>query len=62
DACKTAFDNSKGMLALLAMLKTVADKCYFASCQSFKKLKVLYLQPSGKKCIFTLSSCASFIN
>ncbi|OBZ88209.1 hypothetical protein A0J61_03740 [Choanephora cucurbitarum] len=46
DACKTAFDNSKGMFALLAMLKTIADKYYFASCQSFKKLKVLYLQPS----------------
>ncbi|KAI8363881.1 hypothetical protein BD560DRAFT_176687 [Blakeslea trispora] len=43
DACKTDFDNSKGIFALLAMLKTVADKYYYASCLSFKKLNVLYL-------------------
>ena len=49
DPRKIAFDSSKGMFALLAMLKTIADKHAFASCESFKKLELLYLQPSGKK-------------
>lgn len=49
DSVKAAFDNSKGMFALLAMLKTIADKYGLASFKSFKKLKLLFLQPSGKE-------------
>lgn len=37
DDGKVALDNSKGMFALLAMLKTVTDKYSFASLESFKK-------------------------
>lgn len=48
DPCKIAFDNSKGMFGLLAMLKTIVDRYALASCESFKKLKLFYLQPSGK--------------
>ncbi|CAO3614877.1 unnamed protein product [Mucor hiemalis] len=47
DLAKISFDNSKGMFALLAMLKTLADNYTFASCESFRKIKLLYLQPSG---------------
>ncbi|CAO3614865.1 unnamed protein product [Mucor hiemalis] len=47
DPIKASLDNSKGMFALLSMLKTVADRYTFASCESFKKVKLLYLQASG---------------
>lgn len=36
DPGKIAFDNSKGMFALQAMLKTIADKYTFATGDSFK--------------------------
>lgn len=62
DPSKIAFDNSKGMFALLAMLKTIADKYTFASRGSFKKLKFLYLQPSGKKYTVIVKLHASFTN
>lgn len=62
DPSKTAFDNSKGMFALLAVLKTIADKYTLAGCESFKKLKLLYLQPSGKKSTVTVKLYASFTN
>lgn len=35
---KTSFDNSKGMFALLAMLKTIADKYPYASNDGVKTL------------------------
>ncbi|KAL9555865.1 hypothetical protein MBANPS3_002147 [Mucor bainieri] len=44
---KISFDNSKGMFALLAMLKTIADKYKYASVEDFKKVKLYLLQPSG---------------
>ncbi|CAO3614937.1 unnamed protein product [Mucor hiemalis] len=49
DLIKISFDNSKGMFALLAMLKTFADRYTFASCESFKKVKLLYLLPSDRQ-------------
>ncbi|KAI7893761.1 uncharacterized protein EV154DRAFT_416394, partial [Mucor mucedo] len=49
DHGKTAFDNSKGMFALLAMLKTIADHYKHASVEEFKKLKLYFIQPSGKQ-------------
>ena len=48
DPSKTAFDNSKGMFALLAMLKTVADTYKLASVKQFRRLKLYFVQPSGK--------------
>ncbi|KAG0737745.1 hypothetical protein G6F23_010155 [Rhizopus arrhizus] len=48
DCTKTAFDNSKGMFALLSMLKTIADKYKHASVEEFSKLKLYFVQPSGK--------------
>lgn len=60
DAAKATFDNSKGMFGLLAMLKTIADRYHFASCESFKKLKLLFLQPSGKKHTVLVKSHSSF--
>ncbi|KAI7903809.1 uncharacterized protein BX663DRAFT_530525 [Cokeromyces recurvatus] len=49
DKAKIAFDNSKGMFALLAMLKTVADTFKYASADEFRKLKLYLVQPSGKQ-------------
>ena len=48
DHAKTTFDNSKGMFALLAMLKTIADRYKHASVEGFSKLKLYFVQPSGK--------------
>ena len=48
DYAKTAFDNSKGMFALLSMLKTIADQYKHASVEEFSKLKLYFVQPSGK--------------
>ncbi|PHZ08327.1 uncharacterized protein RHIMIDRAFT_269848 [Rhizopus microsporus ATCC 52813] len=48
DHAKTSFDNSKGMFALLAMLKTVADHYKYASVEEFRKLKLYFVQPSDK--------------
>lgn len=48
DNSKTSFDNSKGMFALLSMLKTVADQYKYASVEEFSKLKLYFVQPSGK--------------
>ncbi|KAI9361741.1 hypothetical protein BD770DRAFT_382595 [Pilaira anomala] len=36
------------MFALLAMLKTVADRYTHASVREFRKLKLYFIQPSGK--------------
>ncbi|KAG0822474.1 hypothetical protein G6F29_011884 [Rhizopus arrhizus] len=47
DYAKTAFDNSKGMFALLSMLKTIADQYKHASVEEFSKLKLYFVQPSG---------------
>ncbi|KAG1157186.1 hypothetical protein G6F37_006929 [Rhizopus arrhizus] len=47
DYTKTAFDNSKGMFALLSMLKTIADQYKHASVEEFSKLKLYFVQPSG---------------
>lgn len=49
DHAKTSFDNSKGMFALLAMLKTVADHYKYASVEEFRKLKLYFVQPSGRR-------------
>ncbi|KAG1047906.1 hypothetical protein G6F43_009672 [Rhizopus delemar] len=48
DRSKIAFDNSKGMFALLAMLKTIADMFKYASTDEFKKLKLYFVQISDK--------------
>lgn len=59
NSVKTSFDNRKSMFAPLAMFKTLADKNAFASIDSFKKVKLLFLQPSGKRnyiSIFTLQT------
>lgn len=48
---KIAFDNTKGMFALLAMMKTVADTFSFASVNTFKGLKLYFVQASGKELI-----------
>ncbi|KAF1797067.1 hypothetical protein FB192DRAFT_1402009 [Mucor lusitanicus] len=45
---KSTFDNSKGMFALLAMLKTIADQYKHASIEEFGKLKPYFVQPSGR--------------
>lgn len=42
DHAKTSFDNSKGMFALLAMLKTVADYYKYARVEGFRKLKLYF--------------------
>ncbi|KAI9022747.1 hypothetical protein CLU79DRAFT_702011 [Phycomyces nitens] len=49
DHGKTAFDNSKGMFALLAMLTTIADSYKHASVEEFRKLKLYFVQPSGRQ-------------
>lgn len=49
DHAKMCFDNSKGMFALLAMLKTVADLYKYASVEEFSKLKLYFVQPSGRQ-------------
>lgn len=49
DQRKISFDNVKGMFALLATVKSVADTFSFASVESFKKLKLYFVQASGKK-------------
>ncbi|KAI7876468.1 uncharacterized protein EV154DRAFT_540307 [Mucor mucedo] len=41
DHGKTAFDNSKGIFALLAMLKTIADH--------YKHASLYFIQPSGRQ-------------
>jgi hypothetical protein len=48
DERKISFDNIKGMFALLGMMKTVADQYSYASIESFQKLKLYYIQASGK--------------
>lgn len=48
DNSKTSFGNSKGMFALLAILKTIADQYNLASVEEFSKLKLFFVQPSGK--------------
>ncbi|PHZ13764.1 uncharacterized protein RHIMIDRAFT_280416 [Rhizopus microsporus ATCC 52813] len=40
DKLKVTFDNSKGMLALLAMLKTIADMYKYALIDEFKRFKL----------------------
>ncbi|KAL9553708.1 hypothetical protein PS6_003792 [Mucor atramentarius] len=47
DNAKTTFDNSKGMFALLSMLKTIADQYKHASVEKFSELKLYFVQPSG---------------
>lgn len=47
DERKISFDNTKGMFALLAMIKTVADMFNFAFVDTFKKLKIYFVQASG---------------
>ncbi|KAG1034125.1 hypothetical protein G6F43_013459 [Rhizopus delemar] len=49
DTRKICFDNSKGMFALLAMLKNIADRFSRASPEAFQKLKLYFIQASGKK-------------
>ncbi|ORE02726.1 hypothetical protein BCV72DRAFT_317094, partial [Rhizopus microsporus var. microsporus] len=46
---KIAFDNSKGMFSLLAMLKTVADKYKHASADEFRPSKPYFVQLSDKQ-------------
>ncbi|ORE04883.1 hypothetical protein BCV72DRAFT_277101 [Rhizopus microsporus var. microsporus] len=48
---KAASDNSKGMLVLLAMLKTVGDTFENAEVEQFKNLKLYLLQPSASTVI-----------
>ncbi|KAI8369681.1 hypothetical protein BD560DRAFT_329950 [Blakeslea trispora] len=48
DERKISFDNAKGMLALLAMMKTVADKFSYASVALFQKLKLYFIQASDE--------------
>ncbi|CEG82877.1 hypothetical protein RMATCC62417_16870 [Rhizopus microsporus] len=48
DHAKIAFDNYKGMFALLVMLKTVADKYKHASAAEFRTLKLYFVQPNDK--------------
>ncbi|GAA5804700.1 hypothetical protein HPULCUR_010203 [Helicostylum pulchrum] len=48
DERKISFDNNKGLYALLAMIKTVADKFDFASADLFKKLKLYFVQASDE--------------
>jgi hypothetical protein len=49
DERKISFDNVKGMFALLAMIKTVADRFSYASAESFQKIKLYFIQASGKE-------------
>lgn len=49
DERKISFDNIKGMFALFAMMKTVADRFDYASVELFKKLKLYFVQASGKQ-------------
>lgn len=49
DETKISFGNIKRMLALLAMIKTVADRFSYASVKSFQKLKLYFIQASGKE-------------
>lgn len=44
---KITFYSTKGMFALLAMMKTVADTFSFASVNTFKTLKLYFVQASG---------------
>lgn len=48
DDRKVAFDNAKGMFALLAMLKTIADRYRYGTVDTFQQLKLYFLQPSDK--------------
>ncbi|CEG76075.1 hypothetical protein RMATCC62417_11017 [Rhizopus microsporus] len=57
DQTKTAFDNTKGMFALLAMLKTVADTFENAKVEQFKNSKLYLLQPSGKQLLLWSMQC-----
>lgn len=45
---KISFDNIKGMFALLAMMKAVADKFSYASVQLFQRLKLYFIQASDE--------------
>lgn len=49
DERKISFDNIKGMFALLAMVKSIADYFSHASVDTFAKLKLYYVQASGKE-------------
>lgn len=48
DERKISFDNIKGMFALFAMMKTVADRFDYASVELFKKLKLYFVQASDE--------------
>ena len=48
DEKKISFDNVKGMFALLAMIKFVADRFSYAFVELFQKLKLYYIQASGR--------------
>lgn len=49
DERKILFDNIKGMYALLAMVKSIADYFSHASVETFAKLKLYYVQASVKE-------------
>ncbi|KAI8058827.1 hypothetical protein BDF21DRAFT_440876 [Thamnidium elegans] len=48
DERKISFDDIKGMFALLAMSKTIADRFSYASVELFQKLKLYPIQASDK--------------
>ncbi|GAN09414.1 hypothetical protein MAM1_0266d08941 [Mucor ambiguus] len=48
DEYKISFDNIKGMFALLAMAKSIADYFSHASVETFGKLKLYYVQASDE--------------
>ncbi|CEG84131.1 hypothetical protein RMATCC62417_17977 [Rhizopus microsporus] len=54
DKSKATFDNSKGMFALLVMLKAIADMYKYASIDEFKKLKLYFVQINCKSIYFLL--------
>ncbi|KAI9258720.1 hypothetical protein EDC94DRAFT_521452, partial [Helicostylum pulchrum] len=47
DDRKLGFDNAKGMFALLAMLKTIADQYFYGTVETFQKIKLYFLQASN---------------
>lgn len=59
DERKISFDNIKGMFALLAMAKSIADDFSHASVETFAQLKLYYVQASGNR--FLLGAYKSLV-
>lgn len=49
DKAKCSFDHYKSAYGSLTMMKNLADEYYFATAETFSKLKILFIHAAGKR-------------